>query len=77
LEESEIIENKDHDDCLQELAMNNTTLESLSLYLTEVNVRVDDLVLLAIFYPNLVYVKITDESCDILDLQEFSTMQLP
>jgi len=52
-EESEIIENKDHDEWLQELAMNNTTLESLNLYLTEVNVRVDGLLLLAIFYTQL------------------------
>jgi coronatine-insensitive protein 1 len=68
LEESTIVENDG--EWLHELALNNTVLESLNFYLTDiVHVKVQDLELLAKNCPNLVSVKITD--CEILDLVNF------
>lgn len=68
LEESTIIENDG--EWLHQLAMNNTVLEALNFYLTDIaNVRIQDLELIARNCPNLVSVKITD--CEILDLVNF------
>lgn len=68
LEESTIVENDGN--WLHELALNNTVLEFLNFYLTDiVDVKVQDLELLAKNCPNLVSVKITD--CEILDLVNF------
>ncbi|CAJ1862170.1 unnamed protein product [Sphenostylis stenocarpa] len=68
LEESSIVE-KDGE-WLHELALNNTVLESLNFYLTDIAViRNQDLELLAKNCPNLVSVKLTD--CEILDLVNF------
>lgn len=71
LEESTIVENdeENENEWLHELAMNNTVLESLNFYLTDVEVKVQDLELLARNCPNLVSVKITD--CEVLDLRNF------
>jgi len=71
LEESTIVENdeENENEWLHELATNNTVLESLNFYLTDVEVKVQDLELLARNCPNLVSVKITD--CEILDLRNF------
>ncbi|BAT85954.1 coronatine-insensitive protein 1-like [Vigna umbellata] len=68
LEESSIIE-KDGE-WLHELALNNTVLEDLNFYLTDIAcIRNQDLELLARNCPNLVSVKLTD--CEILDLVNF------
>ncbi|TKY56832.1 Coronatine-insensitive protein 1 [Spatholobus suberectus] len=68
LEESSLVENDG--DWLHELALNNTVLETLNFYLTDIaNVRIQDLELIARNCPNLVSVKITD--CEILDLVNF------
>ena len=68
LEESTVVE-KDGD-WLHELALNNTVLETLNFYLTDIaNVRIQDLELIAKNCPNLVSVKITD--CEIMDLVNF------
>ncbi|KAE9598752.1 putative leucine-rich repeat domain, L domain-containing protein [Lupinus albus] len=68
LEESSIVE---HDgQWLHELALNNTVLETLNFYLTDIaEVIIQDLELLAKNCPKLVAVKITD--CEILDLKNF------
>ncbi|XP_019439407.1 PREDICTED: coronatine-insensitive protein 1-like [Lupinus angustifolius] len=68
LEESSIVE---HDgQWLHELALNNTVLETLNFYLTDIaEVIIQDLELLAKNCPNLVAVRITD--CEILDLKIF------
>ncbi|XP_014496267.1 coronatine-insensitive protein 1 [Vigna radiata var. radiata] len=68
LEESSIVE-KDGE-WLHELALNNTVLEDLNFYLTDIAcIRNQDLELLARNCPNLVSVKLTD--CEILDLVNF------
>ncbi|KAL4350250.1 hypothetical protein AHAS_Ahas10G0123200 [Arachis hypogaea] len=68
LEESTIVE-KDGE-WLHELALNNTVLESLNFYLTEIAaVGIQDLELIAKNCPNLVSVKVTDS--EILDLVNF------
>ncbi|TKY47516.1 Coronatine-insensitive protein 1 [Spatholobus suberectus] len=68
LEESSIVE-KDGE-WLHELALNNTVLETLNFYLTDIaDVKIQDLELLAKNCPNLVSVKLTD--CEILDLVNF------
>lgn len=68
MEESSVIENDG--DWLHELALNNTVLETLNFYLTDIaNVRIQDLELIAKNCPNLVSVKITD--CEILNLVNF------
>lgn len=68
LEESSLVENDG--DWLHELALNNTVLETLNFYLTDIaNIRIQDLELIARNCPNLVSVKITD--CEILDLVNF------
>ncbi|XP_028795986.1 coronatine-insensitive protein 1-like isoform X1 [Neltuma alba] len=68
LEESTIVE-KDGE-WLHQLATNNTVLEALNFYLTDIaNVKIQDLELIAKNCPNLVSVKITD--CEILDLINF------
>ncbi|CAI8586262.1 unnamed protein product [Vicia faba] len=55
---------------LRELALNNTFLETLNFYLTDINsIRIQDLELVAKNCPNLVSVKITD--CEILSLVNF------
>ncbi|KAL1290329.1 hypothetical protein HN51_058795 [Arachis hypogaea] len=68
LEESTIVEK----DCewLHELALNNTVLETLNFYLTDIAaVKFQDLELIAKNCPNLVSVKITDS--EVLDLVNF------
>ncbi|XP_061356701.1 coronatine-insensitive protein 1-like isoform X2 [Gastrolobium bilobum] len=68
LEESSIVENNGQ--WLHELALNNTVLETLNFYLTDIaDIKIQDLELLAINCPNLVSVKFTD--CEILDLVNF------
>jgi len=68
LEESSIVE-KDGE-WLHELALNNTVLETLNFYLTDIAVvKIQDLELLAKNCPNLVSVKLTDS--EILDLVNF------
>ncbi|KAL2333333.1 hypothetical protein Fmac_014546 [Flemingia macrophylla] len=68
LEESSIVE-KDGE-WLHELALNNTVLETLNFYLTDIAaVKIQDLELLARNCPNLVSVKLTE--CEILDLVNF------
>ncbi|KAJ4849623.1 Coronatine-insensitive protein 1 [Turnera subulata] len=68
LEDSSIIENDG--DWLHELAMNNTVLENLNFYATDLNeIRFEDLELIARNCRSLVSVKITD--CEILDLLGF------
>ncbi|KAJ9160263.1 hypothetical protein P3X46_025677 [Hevea brasiliensis] len=68
LEESSILE-KDGD-WLHEIALNNTVLETLNFYMTDLNtVRFEDLELIAKNCRNLVSVKISD--CEILDLVGF------
>ena len=68
LEESSLVENDG--DWLHELALNNTVLETLNFYLTDIaNVRIQDLELIARNCPNLNSVKITD--CEVLDLVNF------
>jgi len=68
LEESSLVENDG--DWLHQLALNNTVLETLNFYLTDIaNVRIQDLELIARNCPNLNSVKITD--CEILDLVNF------
>ncbi|KAJ1426405.1 Leucine-rich repeat, cysteine-containing subtype [Sesbania bispinosa] len=68
MEESSVVENDGK--WLHELALNNTVLETLNFYLTDIaNVRIEDLELIAKNCPNLVSVKITD--CEILDLVNF------
>jgi len=68
LEESSIVENDG--EWLHELALNNTVLEDLNFYLTDIAcIRNQDLELLAKNCPNLVSVKLTD--CEILDLVNF------
>lgn len=68
LEESPLVE-KDGD-WLHELATNNTVLETLNFYLTDIaNVRIQDLELIAKNCPNLVSLKIAD--CEVLDLVNF------
>lgn len=68
LEESTIVENDG--EWLHELALNNTVLETLNFYLTDIaDVKIQDLELLARKCPNLVCVKITD--CEISDLVDF------
>ncbi|KAK7379344.1 hypothetical protein VNO80_04802 [Phaseolus coccineus] len=70
LEESSIVENDG--EWLHELALNNTVLEDLNFYLTDIAfIRNQDLELLAKNCPNLVSVKLTD--CEILDLVNFFT----
>ncbi|KAK7276358.1 hypothetical protein RIF29_17497 [Crotalaria pallida] len=69
LEESNIVE-KDGE-WLHELALNNTVLETLNFYLTDIisTVKIQDLELIAKNCSNLVSVKITD--CEILGLVNF------
>ncbi|XP_050209826.1 coronatine-insensitive protein 1 [Mercurialis annua] len=68
LEESSI-EEKDGD-WLHEIAMNNTVLEVLNFYMTDLNqIRFQDLELIAKNCRNLVSIKISD--CEILDLVGF------
>ncbi|MED6173005.1 Coronatine-insensitive protein [Stylosanthes scabra] len=68
LEESTIVE-KDGE-WLHELALNNTVLESLNFYLTDIAaVGIQDLELIARNCPNLVSVRVTDS--EILDLVNF------
>ncbi|KAJ9175843.1 hypothetical protein P3X46_014353 [Hevea brasiliensis] len=68
LEESSILEKDGY--WLHELALNNTALETLNLYMTDLNkVRFEDLELIAKNCRNLVSVKISD--CEILDLVRF------
>ncbi|KAJ9175841.1 hypothetical protein P3X46_014353 [Hevea brasiliensis] len=68
LEESSILEKDGY--WLHELALNNTVLETLNLYMTDLNkVRFEDLELIAKNCRNLVSVKISD--CEILDLVRF------
>lgn len=68
MEESSVLENDGK--WLHELASNNTVLETLNFYLTDIaNIRIEDLELLAKNCPNLVSVKITD--CEMLNLVNF------
>ncbi|XP_057725662.1 coronatine-insensitive protein 1-like [Arachis stenosperma] len=69
LEESAVVENDG--EWLHQLALNNTVLESLNYYLTDINnhVRIQDLELIARNCPNLASVKITDS--EIMDLVDF------
>ncbi|XP_047174308.1 coronatine-insensitive protein 1-like [Vigna umbellata] len=68
LEESSLVENDG--DWFHQLALNNTVLETLNFYLTDIaNVRIQDLELIARNCPNLNSVKITD--CEVLDLVNF------
>lgn len=68
LEENSITE-KDGD-WLHEIALNNTVLETLNFYMTDLNkIRFEDLELIAKNCRNLVSVKISD--CEILDLVGF------
>ena len=68
LEESAIVERDG--DWLHELATNNTVLETLNFYMTELTrVRSEDLELLARNCRSLVSVKVSD--CEILDLVGF------
>jgi len=68
LEESSLVENDG--DWLHQLALNNTVLETLNFYLTDIaHVRIQDLELIARNCPNLNSVKITD--CEVLDLVNF------
>nr|XP_043631179.1 coronatine-insensitive protein 1 [Erigeron canadensis] len=68
LEESQVIE-KDGD-WLHELAMNNTVLEALNFYMTDLSqVNFKDLELIAVKCKSLLSVKIGD--CEILDLVDF------
>lgn len=68
MEESSVLENDGK--WLHELASNNTVLETLNFYLTDIaNIRIQDLELLAKNCPNLVSVKITD--CEMLNLVNF------
>lgn len=67
LEESQLTE-KDGD-WLHELAMNNTVLETLNFYMTDLEVSFKDLELIAKRCNSLVSVKIGD--CEILDLVGF------
>ncbi|KAK4277872.1 hypothetical protein QN277_015800 [Acacia crassicarpa] len=68
LEESQIVENDG--EWLHELALNNTVLEALNFYLTDlINIRIEDLELIAKNCRNLVSVKITD--IEILKLVNF------
>lgn len=68
LEESSIIENDG--EWLHELAMNNTALESLNFYMTDlVKVRSRDLELIARRCPSLASLKMSD--CDVADLIGF------
>ncbi|XP_054798126.1 coronatine-insensitive protein 1-like [Prosopis cineraria] len=68
LEESQIVENDG--EWLHELALNNTVLEALNFYLTDlINIRIQDLELIANNCRNLVSVKITD--IEILKLVNF------
>nr|ARB15806.1 COI1 [Salvia miltiorrhiza] len=68
LEESSIIENDG--EWLNELAMNNTVLESLNFYMTDLmKVRSRDLELIARRCPSLASMKISD--CDVSDLIGF------
>lgn len=67
LEESSILENDA--EWLRELAVNNTVLESLNFYMTELRISFEDLVLLATNCTSLISLKISD--CDILDLVQF------
>ena len=68
LEES-LIDEKDGK-WLHELAVNNTVLENLNFYMTDLSkVRVEDLELIARNCRNLASVKISD--CEILDLGSF------
>jgi len=68
MEESSVLENDGK--WLHELALNNTVLETLNFYLTDIaNIRIQDLELLAKNCPNLVSVKITD--CEMLNLVNF------
>ncbi|KAH8496948.1 hypothetical protein Peur_054482 [Populus x canadensis] len=69
LEESAIAYEKDGD-WLHELATNNTVLETLNFYMTDLTkVRLEDLELLAKNCRSLVSVKISD--CEILELVDF------
>ncbi|CAA6661704.1 unnamed protein product [Spirodela intermedia] len=65
LEESSILENDG--EWLRELAVNNSVLESLNFYMTELRISCEDLVLLATNCMSLISLKISD--CDILDLE--------
>lgn len=68
LEESSIIDNGG--EWLHELALNNTVLENLNFYMTELSrFRIEDLELIAKNCRSLVSLKISD--CDILDLVRF------
>ncbi|GLT93000.1 hypothetical protein SLE2022_108080 [Rubroshorea leprosula] len=68
LEESSIVENDG--EWLHELAVNNTVLENLNFYMTDlIKVSFQDLELIARNCHSLVSVKISD--CEILDLVEF------
>lgn len=68
LEESSITDNGG--EWLHELALNNTVLENLNFYMTELSrFRVEDLELLARNCRSLASLKISD--CDILDLVRF------
>ncbi|KAF5752551.1 RNI-like superfamily protein [Tripterygium wilfordii] len=68
LEESSIVEYDG--EWLHELAMNNTVLETLSFYMTDLSkFKFEDLQLIARNCPSLISVKISD--CEILDLLGF------
>ncbi|XP_061996275.1 coronatine-insensitive protein 1-like [Rosa rugosa] len=71
LEESSIIEKEDEwGEWLHELATNNTVLETLNFYMTDLGrIRFEDLELIARNCPSLTTVKISD--CEILDLLGF------
>ncbi|XP_050384934.1 coronatine-insensitive protein 1 [Argentina anserina] len=71
LEESLIIEKEDEwGEWLHELATNNTVLETLNFYMTDLGrIRFEDLELIAKNCPSLTSVKISD--CEILDLLGF------
>lgn len=71
LEESSIIEKEDEwGEWLHVLASNNTVLETLNFYMTDLlGIRSEDLELIARNCPSLTSVKISD--CEILDLVGF------
>ncbi|KAL6123607.1 hypothetical protein ACLB2K_076128 [Fragaria x ananassa] len=71
LEESSIIENEDEQgEWLHQLAINNTVLETLNFYMTDLDkIKFEDLELIARNCPSLISVKISDR--EILDLLGF------
>lgn len=71
MEESSIIENEDErGEWLHQLAINNTVLETLNFYMTDLDkIKFEDLELIARNCPSLTSVKISDR--EILDLLGF------